>query len=279
MKPILPSPALARLAIIGAAVLWSTGGAAVKSSQLTAPQIAGGRAVIAAVVLWLVVKEARVRPNRRILLAASFYAVTAVLFVFANTLTTAASTIFLQNTAPIWVLLLSLPLLGERPNRAEQLSVPVALAGALLFFLDDDQSGRLAGNLCAFAASVTYALLIMSYKKLSSAEGTAATIYGALLVALGTLPFALGGPSPGPVDLLVLLHLGVLQQAGAALLFIWGIRGISALEGALLTLFEPLLSPVWAFLLVHEHVGPLGLAGGALIVAATIGRSYATRRS
>lgn len=279
MSRSLPAPGVGRLAIIGAAVLWSTGGAAVKSSALTAPQIAGGRAVIAALVLWLVIKEARVRPNGRILLAALWYAVTAVLFVFANTLTTAASTIFLQNTAPIWVLLLSVPFLGERPSRAERLSVPVALGGALLFFLDDDQSGRLAGNLCALAASVTYALLIMSYKKLSSAEGTAATIYGALLVALGTLPFGLEGPAPTGTDLLVLLHLGILQQAGAALLFIWGIRGISALEGALLTLFEPLLSPLWAFLFVHEQVGPLGWLGGTLIVLATISRAWAARRS
>ncbi|HNT29285.1 MAG TPA: EamA family transporter, partial [bacterium] len=110
---------------------------------LLAPLTPDPRAVIAALVLWLVIKEARVRPNGRILLAALWYAVTAVLFVFANTLTTAASTIFLQNTAPIWVLLLSVPFLGERPSRAEKLSVPVALGGALLFFSVRRFGGRM----------------------------------------------------------------------------------------------------------------------------------------
>jgi drug/metabolite transporter, DME family len=273
-----PTPNEGRLMIVAAALLWSTGGAAVKSATLSAPQIAGGRAVVAAIALWLAIPAARIRPNKRILIAAIFYAITAVLFVFANTLTTAANTIFLQNTAPIWVMFLSAKFLGEVPTRAEKISVPIALLGATLFFLDDYSGGRLAGNLCAIAASFSYAALLMSYKKLASAEGTAATIYGALLVAIGTLPFGLAGLHPTPTDLGILLYLGVLQQAGAALCFIRGVRGVSALEGALLTLFEPLLSPVWAFIFVGEGVGWLGISGGSLILGATLWRIRAQRR-
>lgn len=89
----------ARLLIVGAAVIWSTGGAAVKLSELTAPQIAGGRSVFAALALLVFFRGARKWPTRDTFLAGAFYAATGTLFVFANTLTTAGNTIFLQNIA------------------------------------------------------------------------------------------------------------------------------------------------------------------------------------
>ena len=266
------SPGAARLAIVAAALLWSTGGAAVKLSALTAPQIAGGRALVAAAVLFALVPAARQRWNTAVLRTAVWYAITCVLFVFANTLTTAGNTIFIQNTAPVWVLLLGPWLIGEKSTRAERLSVPASLIGCALFFVDDLQAGRLAGNLCAAGASLSYALLIVSYRGISSGEGLAATVAGNVLIGLGTLPFMLSGPAPNLQDLAVLVHLGALQQAGGALLFIRGIRGVSALEGALLILFEPLLSPLWAFLLVGERLGPLALLGAGLILGATLWR-------
>jgi DME family drug/metabolite transporter len=272
-------PALAaRLAILGAAVLWSTGGAAIKLTALSAPRIAGGRALIAALVLLLLVPAARGRWSRPVLWTALAYAATCTLFVFANRLTTAGNAIFIQNTAPVWVLLVGPVLLGERPSREELLSIPISLLGCVFFFLDDLEGGRLAGNLCAAAASLSYALLIVAYRKLSSAEGVTATVAGNVVVAGLMAPLALDGPAPGALDLAALVYLGALQQAGAALLFIRGIRGVSALEGALLILFEPLLSPVWAFLLVGERLGPWALLGAGLILGATVLR-LAPRRS
>lgn len=262
----------ARLSIIGAAVLWSTGGAAIKLSDATAPQLAAGRAIVAAAVLFALVPGARGRWTRPVLPTAAFYAATCALFVFANTLTTAGSAIFIQNTAPFWVLLLGPRLLGERSTLAEKISVPVSLVGCALFFFDDMSSGRLAGNLCAAAASVTYALLIIRYRKTSECDGLAATIAGNVLVAVVLAPLALAGPAPGAEELLVFLYLGAIQQALSAVLFVRGIRALSAMEGALLTLFEPLLAPLWAFALVGERLGPLALAGAALILGATVWR-------
>lgn len=265
-----------RLSIIAAAVLWSTGGAAIKLSTATAPQLAMGRAIVAAIAIFLAMPIARIRPNKRILLTALAYACTCTLFVFANTLTTAGNTIFIQNTAPIWVLIFGPALLGERATLWEKISVPVSLFGCLLFFLDDMSPGRLTGNLCAFAASITYALLIICYRKVSESEGLAATIAGNLIIAIVLLPIAARDPTPTSRDVLVFVYLGAIQQAVAAVLFIRGIRGVSALEGALLTLFEPLLSPVWAFLIIGEALGSLALIGAGLILGATVLRVRAT---
>lgn len=276
-EPRPPSRGLSRGQVVLAAICWSTGGAAIKLSGATAPQLAAGRGIVAAGVLFLLFPAARRGWNRRVWVTSIFYAFTCALFVFANTLTTAGNTIFIQNTAPVWVLLLGPWLLRERATTAEKISVPISLAGCALFFFDDLSAGRLAGNLCAAATSVTYALLIIAYRKASNEEGLAATILGNLLITVVLAPFAVTGPVPTASDLLVFVYLGAIQQALAAVLFLRGLRGVSGMEGALLTLFEPLLSPVWAFLLVGERLGPLALLGAGLVLGATLWRFRAAR--
>lgn len=264
-----PSPLEARGYVILAAAIWSTGGAAIKlASDLEATQIAMGRAVVSALFLVALVPAARGRWTPRVLLAGAFYAATNVLFVYANTRTTAGASIFIQNIAPVWVLALSPWFLGERPTRLEVLSVPLSLLGSSLFFAGDLEGGRLEGNLAALGASVTYALLIMSYRHLTGPEGLTATVAGSVMVVIFTAPFALGGPPPTAAALTAVLYLGSVQQGLGGLFFIRGIRGVSALEGALLILFEPLLSPVFAFLLVGERMSGWAMMGGVLILAA-----------
>lgn len=275
-----PSPLAARGYIVAAAALWSTGGAAVKlASELEATQIAGGRALVSALVLFALIPGARGRWSPRVLGAGLFYAATNILFVYANTRTTAGATIFLQNIAPVWVLVLSPFLLGERPTRLEALSVPLSLLGSSLFFAGDLDGGRLEGNLSALSASVTYALLIISYRQLSGPEGLTATVAGSVLVVLVTAPWALQGPAPTLTGVGVILYLGALQQGLAALLFIRGIRGVSALEGALLVLVEPLLSPVFAFVLIGERMARWAVGGAMLILLGAGLRMGASLRS
>ena len=92
-------PAAGYLQIAGAALLFSTGGVAIKACSLSSWQIAGGRSLIAAVVLAILLPEARRGWSRRSALVGIAYAVTMVLFVTANKLTTSANTMFLQDTA------------------------------------------------------------------------------------------------------------------------------------------------------------------------------------
>src|SRR5512138_763964 len=138
-----------RLLLLAAAVLWSTAGAAIKSCGLDAWQIAGGRSLVAALFLVAAVRGARVRPTLRALAVAVAYAFTVVLFVLATKLTTAANAIFIQDTAPLWVLVLSPWLLREAPTRGELLAVPVYGAGLALFFMDELSPGQHLGNLTA----------------------------------------------------------------------------------------------------------------------------------
>ncbi|MBI4822498.1 MAG: EamA family transporter [Deltaproteobacteria bacterium] len=263
-----------RVSIALAALLWSTGGTAIKLAGVGGAYVAVGRAALAALTLLAVLPESRRWPTPRMALTALAYAVTCTLFVFANIHTTAASAIFIQNTAPVWVLLMAPWVTGERPTRAEIWSLPPCLIGAGLFFVDAGASGRLLGNALAAAASLTYAVQISMYRKLSTAEGLAASVWGNFLLVLVVLPFA------GSIELdrsfvLAILWLGIFQQALAVTLFIRGIRGVSALEAALLTLLEPVLAPAWAYLFLGETIGFFGLLGGGLIMAATLWRMRA----
>ena len=261
-----------RLLLLAAAVLWSSAGAVIKLSSLDAWQLAGGRALVAAVFLGVAVPGARRRPSPRLLLVALAYACTTVLFVLANKLTTAANAIFLQDTAPLWVLLLSPWALGERPTRGELLSVPVFGAGLALFFVDRLSPGQLTGNLVALVAGVAFAASILGLRRLGP-EGPAALVWGNLLAAAVTLPLWPLGPAAGAADLGAVAFLGVFQLGLAYLCFAVGLRGTPAVEASLLVLLEPVLNPVWTYLFAGERPGPWALAGGAVILLATAWRT------
>jgi drug/metabolite transporter, DME family len=263
-----------RLQILAAAVLWSTGGAAIKLCRLTGWQIAGGRSLVAFGFMLLAVPAARARPNARTLIVGLAYAGTVVQFVLATKLTTAANAIFIQDAAPLWVLLLSPWILREVPTRGELMSVPVYALGLGLFFLDELQGGQLAGNLVALSSGVAFALCILGLRRIRS-EGPAALAWGNALAAAIALPLWSTGPSPRAVDLALVLYIGVFQLGLSYLLFTRGLQRTPAVEAALLILLEPVLNPIWTFLFAGERPGPWAIAGGAVVLAATAWRTLA----
>jgi drug/metabolite transporter (DMT)-like permease len=261
-----------RLFILAAAVLWSTAGAAVKLSTLSAWQIASGRSLVSALVLALALPAGRRLPSWRGLAASVAYAATVVLFIIANKLTTSANAIFLQDTAPLYVLLLSPLLLRERPSRGELAAVPVFLLGLSLFFVDQLAPGQLWGNVIALGSGLAFALCILGLRAVGE-EGSAVLVWGNLIAGVSVLLPALGGPTPTPLDVGLLLFLGVFQLGLAYAFFQRGLRETPAVEASLLILLEPVLNPVWTFLFTGERPGPWALVGGAIILLATAWRT------
>lgn len=261
-----------RLYLLAAAALWSTAGAAVKLSSLSAWQIASGRSLVAALVLALALPAGRRLPSRRGLAAAVAYAATVVLFISANKLTTSANAIFLQDTAPLYVLLLSPLLLRERISRSELAAVPVFLLGLSLFFLDQLAPGQLLGNAVALGSGVAFAFCILGLRAVGD-EGSAVLVWGNLIAGVGVLLPALGGPRPTPLDLGLIVFLGVFQLGLAYALFQRGLRETPAVEASLLILLEPVLNPVWTFLFAGERPGTWALVGGTIILLATAWRT------
>jgi len=263
-----------RLLLLAAAALWSTAGAAIKSSGLDAFQLAGGRSLVAGAFLFLAVRSGRARPDRKVALVAVAYAFTVVLFVIATKLTTAANAIFIQDSAPLWVLLLSPWLLSERPTRGELLAVPIFGVGLGLFFLDELSPGQTAGNVVALGSGVAFALSMIGLRSLRE-RGPAALVWGNFLAAAITLPLWSRGPVPTTLDLGLVLYLGVFQLGLAYLLFSRGVTGVPAIEASLLVLLEPVLNPIWTFAIAGERMGPWAIAGGAVVLLATAWRTVA----
>jgi drug/metabolite transporter, DME family len=98
-------------------------------------------------------------------------------------------------------------------------------------------------------------------------------VWGNLLAGVSVLVPALGGPAPTAVDVGLLIFLGVFQLGLAYTLFNLGIKETPAVEASLLILLEPVLNPVWTFVLAGERPGPWAIVGGCIILLATAWRT------
>ena len=283
-----PSAGVARLSVLAAALLFSTGGAAIKGTAMTGIQVAGFRSAVAAAAIALLLPAARRGFGLSLLPAALAYAVTLFSFVVATKLTTSASAIFLQSTAPLWVLVLAPVLLGEPIRRAELPFVALAAAGLTLVFLGSRDPVATAprpelGNALALASGLSYALLMILMRRLSRAEGArdrslAAMVLGNAITFLACLPFAFPVVGATVQDAAAIAYLGVVQIGLAYWLFARGLRALSALEVSLLALVEPVLNPLWTWILHGERPGALALTGGAVMIAALAARALLDRR-
>ncbi|MCC6527387.1 MAG: DMT family transporter [Polyangiaceae bacterium] len=280
---------LPRLAILAAALLFSTGGAAIKASTFGGWQVACLRSAIAAVAVLALVPTARRHvASWRALLIGVAYAATLVLFVQANKHTTAANSIFLQSTAPLYLLVLAPTVLKERVERRDLGLMFVLAAGLALFFVGAEPGQPSApdpfvGNLLGVSSGLTWAFTLLGLRWLErrGAEpgaGLGGVVVGNLLAAFACLPFAWPLSYGLFGDWLLILYLGVFQIGAAYALLTRGFREVPALEVSLLILVEPALSPVWAWLFQGERPGAYAAAGGALILAASVGKAALDRR-
>jgi drug/metabolite transporter (DMT)-like permease len=276
-----------RVLIVLAAVLFSTGGAAIKSCGLDGWQIASFRSGIAALAIALLLPSARRGWNWRILLVGCAYAGTMILFVMGNKLTTAANTIFLQSSAPLYLLLLAPLLLHERIARRELVAMAVIAVGLVLFFVEPEAPASTApdpfrGNLCAVGSGLFWGLTLLGLRWIgTSATGAgsalAPVVVGNALACLVVLPLALPVQGATTLDWGLVLYLGLFQIGVAYFCLTSGIRKVGAFEASLLLLAEPALNPVWALLVHGERPGPWAIAGGLLILGATVAITAAKR--
>ena len=282
----------AEILIVLAALLFSTGGAAIKACALGGWQVASFRSGIAAAALLLLVPAARRGWSRRTVLVGLAYAATVILFVLANKLTTAANSIFLQSAAPLYILMLGPWLLREPIRRSDIRIMGLAAVGLGMFFVGIQSPQATApdplrGNILAALAGVSWALTIVGLRWLGrsdnpkskirnpgSSESTIAAVALGNLIAFGVaLPWALPVGESQAKDWVLIGFLGVFQIGLAYVLLTGGIGHITALEASLLLLIEPVLNPIWALLIHGEEPTGWALIGGLLILGATVLKS------
>jgi drug/metabolite transporter, DME family len=273
--------------LIGAALLFSTGGAAIKAASLTSWQIAGFRSAVAAAALYLFLREARALGQWRVWAVGVAYASCLVLFVHATKLTTAANAIFLQSSAPAWMLLLG-PLLLKEPIRRSYLLYAATLAGGMsLFFagVQDPQATApdpVRGNIYGLLSSVAWAFTLAGLRWMSAkAEPGAAmatVTAGNLLAFAFCLPSALPVGAVSGVDAALILYLGFVQIGAAYWLLTRGMQSVPAFESSTLLLIEPVSNPIWTWFFHGERTGSWAVLGGVVILTATFAKTWAARR-
>jgi len=274
------------LLLIGAALAWSVGGLLIKLIGLDGLPLAGARSGIAAIPIGLWLRygprpaggdRVRGRLTLPVLAGSIAYAGTVILFVMATKQTTAANAILLQYTAPVWVAILSPLLLRESIGRVDVAAITLTLVGMAIFFVDDVSTAARLGDLLGIASGVFFAGCILALRYGRAGAGGWMVFYGNVLAALVGLPFLIGVSLPTG-DLLPLVGLGVGQLGLGYLLFMLGIRHVSAVEGALIPVIEPILNPLWVLLAIGERPSLYSVLGGGIVLLAVGGRAWVLGR-
>lgn len=263
--------------ILTAAALLSTGGLLLKLVDLPPMTIAGSRAIISTFVVWLYVKKPKFTFSKAQVSGAVCYSMMVIGFIIANKWTTAANAIVLQFSAPIWVAILGVWILKEKIRWFDLLAILFVAMGILLFFIDDVDGGNLPGNIVAVLSGVALAGVTISLRFQKNESPVETTLLGHILTAIIGFPFIFGVVFT-PMDIIGILLLGVFQLGIAYIFYSIAIKYLTALEAILFMFLEPILNPIWVFMVIGERPSLLSIAGGVIVLITIILRSIVANK-
>ncbi len=259
------------LCVFLSAVLYSIGGLCIKLIPWNGLSINGGRTAVALLVIggYLLLTRRPLRLNRWVGLGALCIFGTNALYSVANKLTTAANTIVLQFTAPIFVILFSALFWKNRPAPLDIGACAVVFGGVLFFFADSLETGGGLGNLLALLSGVCYAGVFL-LNDFPSSDAISSVFWGDVLSVVTGLPFLLRETEFTPTALTSLVVLGAFQVGLAYILLTIGLRTTPAVTASLVSGIEPVLNPVLVAVFYGETIGPLAVVGAAIVVAGVV---------
>ena len=254
------------LFLIVAALLWSLGGLFIKSIEWDALSIAGARSFFAAILIFAFVPEARILPKTPTVWFASLaYAGMVISLVVATKLTTSANAIFLQYTALIYVAILSFLFLKEKVSKKDLIVIFATCLGMVLFFVDEFSFDSIAGNLFGIGSGICFAIMVICFKFIKDAEPSTVPLYGNLIAFILTVAFW-QMPLPTGFSLLALVFLGLVQLGLPYLIYSRALKYVTPLEGVLIPVIEPVLNPIWVFLVIGERPSSWAIGGGIIVI-------------
>jgi drug/metabolite transporter (DMT)-like permease len=195
-------------------------------------------------------------------------ALTMILFVSSTKLTTAANAILIQYSAPILVAIFGWIILKEKPYWEQWAGLVFISAGICIFFFDKVGAGNRFGDLLALGSGLTFALQSVFLRRQKDGSPAESIVISHALVILVSIPFiCMAPPSFTLTAAGAALFLGVFQVGIASLFFAYGIKRIPVLHAMLIATLEPILNPLWVFLLIGERPSSNAIVGGLIIVA------------
>ena len=262
------------LFILAAAVLWSTGGLFIKWVKLGGLELSFWRSLFAIFTVAFFTRREGFKLNRLTAVASVLYAVLLILFVSATKATTAANAIFLQYTSSVYLLILEPLIYKEKFRSRDLVTVLVCVGGMSLFFMGQVRTQDVKGNIFALLSGLCFAMyfLLLRHPRARQVNRASSVIYGNTLAVILTAPWGLAALSVMTrLDLIGAIYLGVVQLGISYTLFTVGMaRGVRSLDAGIVCYVEPLLNPLWVFLILGEKPSAWALLGGAIIIAAVI---------
>ena len=256
-----------------AAFLWSSRGLLIKLINLAPMQLSFFRCTIAAMTFAIIFRKRVLQLNKLTLLNSFFYAAVLISFVISTKLTTAANAIFLQATAPIYVLIFE-PLINKTSyEKVNIITIIICFLGMILFFVGELQPGHLEGNFVALFSGLAFAAFFLGMKKNDHRYQQSSIFYGNVLVAIVCIPFLFSIEVLTFSDLWMVTFLGVFQIAIAYAFFASGLKRVIAVEASIISMAEPVFNPVWVFLGYGEVPTVTAIIGGLIILAAIVSRT------
>lgn len=259
------------LLLIATALLWSMGGVLLKSVQWHPLALAGARSGIAAIViglyLWFSQGAIRFKWSFNLIAGALCYASTVTLYVAANNLTTNANAVVLQYTAPVYVALFGVWFLKEKLTAMDILIIVLVMSGVGLFFADKLTPEGMNGIILALASGVTMGWMTLFVRKQKDGSSLESLLLGNILSAVIGIPFImLHGLPPTNMQLLFVLILGAVQIGIPYILYARALRNATALDAVVITMLEPILSPLWVMLALGEKPDTYAMIGCTIVL-------------
>lgn len=266
------------IAIIIAALLWSTGGLFIKLISLDAYQLSFYRSIFSALTFIILFRKQVFVLNFAVLLNGLFYTGILILFVVATKLTTAANAIFLQYTAPIYVLILEPLLLKTKLQRINIISVILAFIGMSLFFVGEISPSHLEGNLIALLSGICFAAFLLGIRKSDENYRVPAIFWGNIFITILCFNSVFPEFNIDLKNFLMVAYLGIFQIGLAYAIFTYSIKRIEGIEAALIAMIEPVMNPIWVFFGYGEKPSPFAIIGGLIILSTIAVRTIVTER-
>jgi len=199
-----------------------------------------------------------------------------LLYFTALRLLPVSTAMFLFHCYPAFAGLFAWIILHERVTRAYLASVGVIAVGLLLLLGANFHSVSGVGVLTMLACTVAYALYaVLSQRVIRGVDPRTLGLYNHVAPAVVLCLLTIGQPVFYPVvfssrtAMLAFAGIG-LSAAGGMFLFVQGIAMIGAQRAVIIDSLEPVLSAFYALVLLGEHMKPVALIGGILIVAGVV---------
>lgn len=252
------------------AILWSTAGILIKLLPWNPMVIAGLRSLIAGCFYYIYMRHAKTRfvINKYSVFSGIFLMSTFLFFIAANKFTTSANAVVIQYSAPIFIMIISSIIFRQRFRAGDIITVAATFIGIALFFLDDLSAGYKLGNLMAIGSGICFACMFITTGRADKDSRSSGIFLGNVFTAAVGIPFMFFSETTiSTTTIFAILALGIFQLGLSYVFYGIAVQYISPLSCSLISFIEPLLNPVWVFLIIGEAPGLFALVGGVIVIS------------